>query len=775
MCDQGCHSKRERGEGHPRRKKHSDGQPYPTSTSTQAINPMIPPEHNVTSQLLNEPGPWEGYDALMDWEYNNTDEVASINSYPTSYLNADTKSDLATGSYVMVQDQSSDAYSSGSGSNQTSEQASEQGRSAYYSPPRIPAAELAADTEAMHRDNLALSPHEPQWILSDLGAQKPRYNAYEAHPDVNCSVIYEETPENHSLHVNYETSVTEPSSLASNPQDGPWNQTALRVPRYLPSYAAFGLSPEPETKVTPPSSSKSRTPHKKSSNCSVIPAPGSGSKEKPASPSWEHIVVEKGGLTRVVNEGNYDGGVQGSGGRRKGKLPKETKEKAARVRKVKACWTCWKLKVPCSEGEVCERCLTYCSRKSVQSPSADQLCSRAGFADFENTFFPDYLHSHLDKREIKTLIDEHSEGFVGDSIEVEVSTGSVFIPMKLEIHFFKPKHWWDSELLRQHHLTVETKEQKSELRFQYSAPVGLMALSISDLKKTLRDHVEQMVSNPQYPAQTTAGDASNVPLLILEEVRQYCATTQSSLVRSALMLHAIQHFMSSLVTFTPNSAAYVYQRSTDFNVPPEPYLSSRLLNRQLKFVMHRLHREIVCEVLEGLEKSMRSRTKDAWGPSFAAILVLCLSIEGLQTAADTFVVCDKIEKIREGLTSVYRREQSRAACENVEGYPYEKCTKLFHDIFKTRKEGNGGSRDGGLNPFRSVQCRLDTELDPLTDIMVRSIYGWACDSQDGSLQELSQRSALLSYGYEVDPKDIKINNTGRLAARFLVSFIGKDT
>ena len=64
------------------------------------------------------------------------------------------------------------------------------------------------------------------------------------------------------------------------------------------------------------------------------------------SPGWEHIVVEKGGL-KIVSERRDEEGSH-SGGRRTGKLDKEAKEKAARVRKMKACWTCWLLKVPVS-------------------------------------------------------------------------------------------------------------------------------------------------------------------------------------------------------------------------------------------------------------------------------------------------------------------------------------------------------------------------------------------------------------------------------------------
>jgi hypothetical protein len=123
--------------------------------------------------------------------------------------------------------------------------------------------------------------------------------------------------------------------------------------------------------------------------------------------------------------------------------------------------------------------------------------------------------------------------------------------MKLESHFLEPKHEWESELLKQHHLTVETEEQKSMFLVRYSAPVGLMALSMGDLRKTLREHVEHMVENPRYPVQTTMGDATNVPLLILEEVRQYWKVTDvSSHFRSEAVAFADDH------TRTPWFAAH---------------------------------------------------------------------------------------------------------------------------------------------------------------------------------------------------------------------------
>jgi hypothetical protein len=160
--------------------------------------------------------------------------------------------------------------------------------------------------------------------------------------------MFQPTPGNYSLHGNYQMSTTGSYSPLPKPEDRfsePWNQTALRVPRYESSFTAFGLSPEPDIESLPSPLSKSRPSHKKSSSRSPKFAPGPGRKEESATSGWNHIVVE-GGAMKTVNESKYDLGDHGSGGRRTGKLPKEAKEKAARVRKVKACWNCWQLKVP---------------------------------------------------------------------------------------------------------------------------------------------------------------------------------------------------------------------------------------------------------------------------------------------------------------------------------------------------------------------------------------------------------------------------------------------
>lgn len=203
---------------------------------------------------------------------------------------------------------------------------------------------------------------------------------------------------------------------------------------------------------------------------------------------------------------------------------------------------------------------------------------------------------------------------------------------------------------------------------------------------------------------------------------------QSSVVHEALILHGIHYFMSSMLTLTEDSKSEVNQKVEQIGAPPGEYLTSRLLNRQIKCVMHLVHREIYQSVLEGLEKSLKSNTKkDSWGASFCTLLLLCLCIEDLQTAADTFVM-SQIHS--DGIFSIHTRDESSDACTALEEYPFQQCVRLFHDVYRSRREvkvGRGSSRDG-LNPFRDLAGNKKSLLsDESTEEMVKEVYDLICN------------------------------------------------
>jgi len=151
----------------------------------------------------------------------------------------------------------------------------------------------------------------------------------------------------------------------------------------------------------------------------------------------------------------------------------------------------------------------------------------------------EYLHAHLRKSKIEDLISEHTTGFLDTVITVEVSTGAAFKPMKLHTNTFAPS---GDELTWQSSLTPPQPEQAAQLVRRPSVPVGILALSPTDMRRKCNKHVEDMISSPQYPEQATAGDASGLPKQILEIVCEYVAANkdvsvpaESSLYRLMLM------------------------------------------------------------------------------------------------------------------------------------------------------------------------------------------------------------------------------------------------
>jgi hypothetical protein len=191
-------------------------------------------------------------------------------------------------------------------------------------------------------------------------------------------------------------------------------------------------------------------------------------------------------------------------------------------------------------------------------------------------------------------------------------------------------------------------------------------------------------------------------------------------VKDALRLHAMHYFMSTLLTFTPASVESIYRRLGLQPNRAEMFHSSRLLNRQVKQIMHKLHRETTAVVLESLEKSLRGRKQGYWGPSFCAILVLCLCMENLETAADTLVVCYMQKtKDREGFV----RAQSLDACQLLEDLPFAQCNRLLHEIYRSHKEDHGGAREGGFNPLRALYNNKETGLDVKENDMIIEVYG----------------------------------------------------
>ncbi|TVY43304.1 hypothetical protein LOCC1_G005026 [Lachnellula occidentalis] len=761
--------------GPPRSLKHRQ---QPQQNGQSQIEPHLAEPGSYPAEMILD-GTTSGYtatasDMMCDNEYSGESEYyMDVAGSEKQGSNPDAMSFVNLGPGTSVMTHSSSSYVmvhkrvNSNESNMISAEGSE--NQMYSVPPSCGSSEwyhgadFAVDMDPTEEDLFqTMAPHDPKTLLSGMYSPEPRPvpNPYLREETVSANG----SPAGHEYVVNYTTDPiyqTKTFTLPSSSSDGPWTHCEpYRVPRYAPGYAIFAPSPGPAVEKDQEEvrsgismqkvNSRDQGPRSKKSI--------NKGKERAKERSWEHTVVQKGGLRLIMNPEEQ---TSQRGGCRTGKLDPEAAEKARKIRKITACWNCWMQKVPCSEGKPCDRC-----RKQF-SPSANNLCCRSHFKEYEHALFPDYLHSHFKKRKIEDLFNEHTSGFSDTVLDIDIATGECFKPMRLSANVFKPE---TLELLSQHRLATEQEEQSSPLVLQFSAPVGLLGLSTSEMKDKCKEHVAEMIANPEYVEQVTAGCNSQIPYSILAAATQFSKYEDVPLVRNVLMLHAINYFMKTLITFSDESARSVHRILQPFGGVPEPYLSSRLLGRQIKYAMHKLSREITVEVLEGLERSMRSRTKDSWPVSFCTFLVLCLCMEGLQIACDIYVVCD-IEKCqKDGSNSAYTRSHSYQASTKIDENPFGQCQRLFHDIYRSHKESNRGAREAGFNPLRNLANNdRSTGLEPAADVMVKSIYQMICQSYP-EIMDLCERPPLVDNGYPFDPESIKINGTGRLVAKFLRSF-----
>jgi len=129
----------------------------------------------------------------------------------------------------------------------------------------------------------------------------------------------------------------------------------------------------------------------------------------------------------------------------------------------------------------------------------------------------------------------------------------------------------------------------------------------------------------------------------------------------------------------------------DFEVP------SRLLNRQIKYVMHVLLQETTVKVLVRLEKEMKTKSKTFWASSFCTILLLCLCVEEVQIAIDGFSVYCHSQPERVNPLS---RDAVLCLARQLDDRLIADCKTLFHSIHKTHKGPRGSKNEKSFNPIR---------------------------------------------------------------------------
>ncbi|KAL7626173.1 hypothetical protein AAE478_002943 [Parahypoxylon ruwenzoriense] len=473
---------------------------------------------------------------------------------------------------------------------------------------------------------------------------------------------------------------------------------------------------------------------------------------------------------------------------RKGPLAHDTKESALQVRRLGACFCCHSRKVKCDKERPCKNC----KKLTAQVPQI--MCWQ--FGDFLPVLFPDFIRSHFKKDQMASFISENVESFQVNGAEltcsVELFSGARFgSTLTVPASFFTPK---SAEILRHWHMNMGINQV--DLQSRGAAPIGIdpdNATQREELKKRAREYIQNLTSEPMYAEQVTDSIRSTqLPRKVLSIVQRYAQRSQSAMVKRALSIYVTHYVLTRQLCLTQGTILSLQHTSM---VPQNnPWLTTRVLNRQVKAVLDELLLRDMQTLFEAFAKSLKPKLRREWAPCLAAFLALCLFMETVETAADTFVISQNEIAFRNNRsrhaaaaakqsssspspssasTSTYRRDSALALVRDIDNLPFKQFAYQFHQIYQTHTRDTGAK---AFNPLADPDgsghqvAELDDDGDAAAADMVAELKELLQGDSWHELDFLVADPILPNQEGHPFPRDVSLNYTGRLVARFLLSF-----
>jgi hypothetical protein len=291
-----------------------------------------------------------------------------------------------------------------------------------------------------------------------------------------------------------------------------------------------------------------------------------------------------------------------------------------------------------------------------------------------------------------------------------------------------------------------------------------------------------MVDEPRFAELVTpAPQHTELPRRVLRIVHEYAQRADVPMVRRALSIYSMHFVMTRHLCLTQKNIADL--QSTGLVPQGVPWVTPRVLNRQLKAIID----EMLCRemqlLFENFSKSLKPKLRREWAPCLASFLVLCLFMESVEMAADLFVISDNEINLRHHYAPAWKRSFVLDINGQIENMPFKQFAFQFHQIYQTH------SRDAAarsFNPLVDDACFELGELDREAADMVRKLRRFIDDDCESLRFLVSRTQMLTKTGSELDyltadpilpniedhpyPRNVSHNYTGRLVAKFLLSF-----
>jgi hypothetical protein len=393
---------------------------------------------------------------------------------------------------------------------------------------------------------------------------------------------------------------------------------------------------------------------------------------------------------------------------RKGPLASETKQSALRVRRLGACFHCHARKVKCEADRPCRNC----QKLRLQVPAA--MCWQ--FDDFDGVLFPEFLRGHFARDEMARFVADNIAGFSGEeACAVELSSAPRFAArLAVKARFFTAK---TDEVLRHWHL--QPGQGVEDVRARSAVPIGFDPDGPSqrdELRKKTDRYVQAIVGETAFADVVADARYTRIPRTVVRIVQEYAQRTDNAMVKRALSIYAMHYVMTHHLTLTPQTVASL--APTGLVPQGVPHVTSRLLSRQIKAVVDDVMRQEMTRLFKSFGSTLKPKERKGWAPCLAAFLVLCLFMETVEAAADTFVVSENQICLQTREAPRWQRAFALEKNAEIENMPFKQVAFQFHQLYQTHSR-DAGSRS--FNPLLDDACLEPGELDRDAAAMVMQL------------------------------------------------------
>ncbi|KAI9818056.1 MAG: hypothetical protein M1827_000680 [Pycnora praestabilis] len=432
------------------------------------------------------------------------------------------------------------------------------------------------------------------------------------------------------------------------------------------------------------------------------------------------------------------------GGRTRALEP-EARTKVHKVRKKSACWRCFLQRNPCSLDNICGAC----NGTDLRTFPRRLLCDRSHFPDKLPFILPEIITSVHDQQQLMDFVNLNVEQWTSNCFEFHLTFG-YGPPMLVQGIEFLPR---GPATLSQIQFI---KDENSEISYpveKASPPLGLDVVSTFHMGKELNKHLDVLVNNhlEGWPAHCSGGEVNTLQRDVLQQVCAYYkeGAGMPGVLKQALKLHMLGYIMGRSLTLIEEEKEIIQLRLRYQGLGPyERFTCPRLANKQIKSVLCAMHQYSMSQLLENLEKLIRSRETSTWGSAFCVLILLAMMFEELQIS-----IGYRIEAARIRNEDCRADGDAMAYCAAMDKNVFDWAVDIFHARYKTESKGRN-PMEHGSKAYKVV----DAETKRLIDGLRRLIL------QHGVF--IRERQELRSN----DPHQFLALNVSRLLSKLFLSF-----